>query len=702
MLNGSRRLAGLPGVLPMRFGGIVAPYIDGSSPATSRLRVATTWLGWRSPSSMRDVAAMMDSTPLDGALAAVRRGWYVFPLQVGGKEPYERFSWTRLASNSEEQVLAWATMYPESNWAVHCGKSGLAVLDIDVKHGAPGHESLLGLELAHGDLPATFTVKTPSGGEHRYFTGASRSKNGFLPGLDMKAGIEGRSSGYVLLPGSVIDGKRYEIVDGREVAALPGWLPAIMDAKAEPDKIPTTLSDTNGTTAYGQKALELEVGKVAVARKGKRNETLNKASFALGQLVSGGEVDKDTALGALKRAALAAGLPSGEAEKTIMSGFEAGRKEPRSAPVTHAFDNVDEDEEDAPTVALVPVEYVIDGFVSTGVLYLGGGHGVGKSSFLAPLTALVSGELPPSIESGLVATLHRVVIYFAEDRDQIRRCRHALAKHHSLVENKERFVLRSAKRRTPEQVGQLIKKLVERHTIPGPCGYGVRPLTVFDTSNASFELENENDSQEIGRIISAIKEHSDGAPVWIIGHVAKALLRADFEALTGRGSGAWEGDANQTCFVFNDDGAPENVRFLGVKKTRFEPVFREARLETCTDCETVSTPWGETQNLVLRHGVPSRSSKAERLRAREERKLEQQQVKTSEAEGFVIDALRDHEVLTKTRLEEIVKERGAPRKATRDAISGLIDRGAIEQNAEVMAGAIKRQDGLRLAEGWTW
>ncbi|NCC05336.1 MAG: hypothetical protein EOM37_15170 [Proteobacteria bacterium] len=656
-----------------------------------------------SPLSM-EVAAMMDSTPLDGALDAVRRGWYVFPLQAGKKEPYKDFSWTRLASNSEEQVLAWETMYPGSNWAVHCGKSGLAVLDIDVKHGALGPESLMFLELERGDLPATFTVKTPSGGEHRYFQGASRSKNGFLPGLDMKSGIEGRSSGYVLLPGSVIDGKRYTVTDSLELAELPIWLPAIVDAKPE-EKTPQTLdtpSEDGGTSRYGMSALEREVGRVATAPEGQRNSALNSAAFSLGQLVAGGEVDEGTALAALRRAAKAAGLNETETEKTMMSGFEAGRKEPRSAPVTHAFDDVGEDEEDASTVALAPVEFVVDGFIATGVVYMAGGHGVGKSSFLAPMTALVSGELPPSIESRLLATLPRVVIFFAEDPDQIRRCRHALAKNHGLVENKKRFILRLAKRRSPEQVGQIVKQLVERHTISGPCGYRVKPLVVFDTSNASFELENEDSSQQAGRVISAIKENSGGAPVWIIGHIAKAQLRADFEVLTGRGSGAWEGDAQQTCFFFNDEGTPENVRFLGVKKVRFEPVFREARLETCTDCETVKTPWGETQNLVLRHGVPARSSKSERLRAREEVKLEQQQVEVSEAEGFVIGALRDHEALTKTKLEEIVKKRGVPRKAIRNSIAGLIKRGAIKKDAEVMAGATKRHDGLRLAEGLTW
>lgn len=657
--------------------------------------------GWHSPSFTKVGAAMMDSTPLDGALAAVRRGWHIFPLLEGGKEPHPGFSWTRLASNSEAQVLAWEAMYPNSNWGVHCGLSGLAVLDIDVKRGAPGPDSLLELELEHGSLPPTFTIRTPSGGWHRYYQGASRSRNGFLPGLDMKSGIEGRSSGYTLLPGSVIDGKKYEVTDGRELADLPEWLPAVVTAK--PEKTLDTMPEGGGTTSYGQKALELEVGRVAVAEQGKRNDALNKASFALGQLVAGGEVDEGTAVAALRRAAKAAGLPRDETEATIASGLAAGRKEPRSArPREFEEDDNLGGPDLGSSAELRPVEFVVDGFLGAGIVYLGGAHGLGKSTCLAALLGLITGELPESFESGISVTLKRTVVVFSEDPDQFQRCRHALIRHHGLVEN-GRFILKRAQRRPPDLIGRIVASLTRQHTIPGPNGYALRPVVVYDTSNANFEIESEDSSQEVGRVYAGIKESAPGANVWLCGHVSKVLLRADLDSLTGRGSGAWEADANGTAFFFRDDDSGEDVRFLGVKKTRFEPAYREIQFRTSTDSVTIPTPWGQDQTIALRHGVPSRSSKTQREEAREAKKQEKALSKLTEAEHAVIGLLKGMlEPISQAELVRQARAMGIGRDHARSAIASLIEAGTIDPNREIRAGALTRNNGLALVGGESW
>jgi hypothetical protein len=96
---------------------------------------------------------------------------------------------------------------------------------------------------------------------------------------------------------------------------------------------------TNGagqTTAYGRKPLEDECARVATAKEGTRNDELNRAAFALGQLVAGGEVDEVEARDGLYNAALANGLIDDDgvkaALKTIESGLRDGMGEPRSAP----------------------------------------------------------------------------------------------------------------------------------------------------------------------------------------------------------------------------------------------------------------------------------------------------------------------------------------------------------------------------------
>jgi len=352
------------------------------------------------------------------------------------------------------------------------------------------------------------------------------------------------------------------------------------------------------------------------------------------------------------------------------------------------------------TAGLVPVEYVIDGFLATGCTYIGGAHGIGKSSLLVPMTAMITGEIPSTL--GLTVTLVRTVIYLAEDIDQIRRARFALVKHHGLVENGQ-FLLRQAERRVPEAIGPLIAEIVGGYTVAGPCGYFVKPLIVLDTTNANFEIENENDSQAVGRIISAIKTNSKGAPVWLIGHVAKNLVRAEFEALSGRGSGAWEADSQQTAFIFADNNAPENARFFGTKKVRFEPQFREIQIQTSTDQETIETPWGQTQTIVLRHGLPTRGSKVEREKARErvreECKQEKARGKQEKAEATILGLLEDiPEPIAKTKLVEQAKGRGLGRDFARTVLSNLIDRGLIDATCEVRAGAVTKYDGLRLAD----
>jgi len=74
-------------------------------------------------------------------------------------------------------------------------------------------------------IPRTFTVRTPHGGVHWYFT--------FVPGVksqkpfDQNPGVELKSNGNLaLIPPSRIDGRGYEIVDDCEAVLLP---PAILE-----------------------------------------------------------------------------------------------------------------------------------------------------------------------------------------------------------------------------------------------------------------------------------------------------------------------------------------------------------------------------------------------------------------------------------------------------------------------------------------
>lgn len=103
---------------------------------------------------------------------------------------------------------------------------------------------------------------------------------------------------------------------------------------------------------YAAKALEAEVQAVLDAPVGTRNDTLNRASYNLGQLVAGGELPQQDVVEALSAAGHTVGLSVVECDKTIFSGLKAGAKQPRQAspqvpaqPVAHL-----------PTVTVPPAE----------------------------------------------------------------------------------------------------------------------------------------------------------------------------------------------------------------------------------------------------------------------------------------------------------------------------------------------------------
>ncbi|MEB2314105.1 MAG: virulence-associated E family protein [Sorangiineae bacterium] len=83
---------------------------------------------------------------------------------------------------------------------------------------------------------------------------------------------------------------------------------------------------------YADAALRRAVTNVRGAAEGERNRTLNREAYSLAGLVAAGELQELEVRDHLMSAALAAGLPQGEAAKTVDSGFGAGLARPRAVP----------------------------------------------------------------------------------------------------------------------------------------------------------------------------------------------------------------------------------------------------------------------------------------------------------------------------------------------------------------------------------
>jgi hypothetical protein len=159
------------------------------------------------------------------ARAYAADGWRVFPCRVDGKEPACAHGKDD-ATTGPAQIDRWWTENPEFNIG-GIPPDGVAVVDVDVKPqkdgGPTGRETWISLVAEHGDVNATYRVKTPSGGWHVFFRGKLATTNGKIaPGIDTRGDD---AKGYLLLTPSVVGGKPYVVHDAAATLAdLPAWI----------------------------------------------------------------------------------------------------------------------------------------------------------------------------------------------------------------------------------------------------------------------------------------------------------------------------------------------------------------------------------------------------------------------------------------------------------------------------------------------
>ncbi len=273
---------------------------------------------------------------LHAAQKYAENGWPVFPCGVD-KKPLTSNGF-KDATTDPLLVREFWQYNPSASIGFPTGKEWW-VLDVDMPDGPA---TLADLEAKHGALPTTVEQKTGGGGRQLFFLippgrDIRNSARKIGPGLDVR-GV----GGYVILPPSNHpSGNEYSWINtlrgGTTFALAPAWLvdlvaPVSMPSPARPTYKPTQ-AKRGGTSEYGAVALMEEGMKVSSTPDGGRNQALNDAAFSIGQLIAGGEVDYADAESVLTDAAMSCGLQPREISKTIASGFRAGAKEPRTAPV---------------------------------------------------------------------------------------------------------------------------------------------------------------------------------------------------------------------------------------------------------------------------------------------------------------------------------------------------------------------------------
>lgn len=258
-----------------------------------------------------------------------------------GKHPYIR-GYRQLATRYEGSIRKlWGRQFPGAGVAALLGPDDL-VLDVDRRHG--GEESLARVEHELGPLPPTRTHATPDG-EHRIFR--------LPPGVRVRGGKGDLADGLdvlsfgdtMVLPPSIGRGGRpYTVLDSREPAPVPEGLLAILlfldQLRAQPaadSPSGVRLADLRPLPApsdrlepYFRGAFRPELALLARAVRGTRNDTAFGCSYRLARLFEACRPDEEMVIGELVATAIATGLDTAEAERTIASGLRVGRLRPRT------------------------------------------------------------------------------------------------------------------------------------------------------------------------------------------------------------------------------------------------------------------------------------------------------------------------------------------------------------------------------------
>jgi hypothetical protein len=271
------------------------------------------------------------------ALGMAAKGVAVFPCAPNAKHPLTPHG-LHDASTDPAVIRRWATQWPHAELAIATGcRSGLLVVDLDCKRGIDGRATLSIFESQLGDLPATLTAQTPSGGAHLYFRMPAvlvRNSAGKLgpapaPGIDVRG-----DGGYVLCPPSKVDDRPYAWRARAPVAELPpAWVNALTAAPSQPVVPPWQPRDDGEKTrlvAWCVRALQLEAQGLSAAPRGTRNDRLWRAAAALGGLVHTGAFDQNEVRGALSWACSTwSERSAGKDARTLEGGLAFGLANPR-------------------------------------------------------------------------------------------------------------------------------------------------------------------------------------------------------------------------------------------------------------------------------------------------------------------------------------------------------------------------------------
>ena len=660
-------------------------------------------------------------TTLDYALAYAKLGWHVLPVwsvdehgqcrcgrpnSEKGHKPGKHPQTTLVphghqdATVDEQIIRDWWAVDPDAGIGISLADSGLLALDIDPQNG--GKESLEALEASHGVMHSDCVAITQGGGEHRIFYAEPEMT---YPGT-LGAGLDLKHHGYICVAPTLGPSGAYRWESGRSPLsqtrpAKPSPLPSLIADKARP---PVNYSLT-------------ERGGVPVATA----QTFDDLRSAL-KHVDADDYTTWVNVGMVLK-------PYGENGYKIWTEWSATsekfnaaaqrKKWERDIDAPHsityrsifrmAIDNgwtgnndvnstkvVTEDGEHPLSLRrsvksgageVTVFEYIYDDFMSTGVNVVAGAPGVGKTTLIVPM-ALAAAHLCP-IDYALKPAVRRNVIIVTESVVQVQRVIYSLYSWGytgmSVADFDERVRVVSAQRLDPKIVSQVAEEYrewtVDNERADGTW-YSALPLVVFDTANAVFDLENENDNAEVGRAMAYIKEAFSAFPIIIVSHTAKVLGSGESDYLSPRGASAWTGDAQGVYTVFKDGEDQDAPRVLKATKVRFPTAFPELTFDLVSNKERHKDVLGYDKEIWFSHSVARPLAAGERVQLKEDRKEQKEQEQWLRICNDLLDLVRRDPGKSRSYYERLPVAQGGVKcsqERKERAVDSLLNDGSLER-----------------------
>jgi len=277
-------------------------------------------------------------TTLDAALICAKRGFKVFPAYVkiinGKKDVKPCGPWRQIATDNAKIITDWFDAargrFPDASLCIATGESGLVVVDGDGEEGVRNLRAL--------DLPQTWIVRTPGGGEHHYYRAdparpVRNSASKIAPNVDIRG-----DGGFTFAPPSAdARGVYMTIEDGPE--SLP-IVPQSVSGSTGPAVPKEDVFELPGKPQHdgvwpAEQAWKRAKGwldKVSEAPDGAVNDTLSRASYFVGKFVGGGlwapEQAEAGLMGALHKNPVHDIADDPRMLKTVRSQLTAGAQHP--------------------------------------------------------------------------------------------------------------------------------------------------------------------------------------------------------------------------------------------------------------------------------------------------------------------------------------------------------------------------------------